>query len=334
MEFICRNVNDAFSQIITRITALDLIDSTELVLTNSRNGGVIRFRDPVRVTYTKPWERVLFHPGRMANPFFHLYESLWMLSGRFDVKSVAYFVNRMREFSDDGETFYGAYGRRWRSWFKYDQIEEIIGELIRNPDSRRCVLQMWDGRTDLNQTIEGGKDVPCNLSSCFDIVDGHLNMTVFNRSNDIVWGALGANAVHFSFLQEYIARALNVKIGKYHQISNNFHVYTWNYHPELWTQHFTDERYDYPESIPLFETNQEREFDRELEIFLDNPEAIVEQPFLRDVAAPMVLAYRHYKEKDWVKANEALMRVTALDWRLGGAVWLDVKEKAYNAKTS
>jgi hypothetical protein len=55
---------------------------------------------------------------------------------------------------------------------------------------------------------------------------GRLDMVVFNRSNDVVWGAYGANAVHFSFLLEYLARWIGCEVGTYSQISVNFHGYT------------------------------------------------------------------------------------------------------------
>ena len=50
-------------------------------------------------------------------------------------------------------------------------------------------------------------------------------MTVCNRSNDMLWGAYGANAVHMSMLQEYLASRLEIAVGEYTQISDSFHVY-------------------------------------------------------------------------------------------------------------
>ena len=52
-----------------------------------------------------------------------------------------------------------------------------------------------------------------------------LDLTVCCRSNDVVWGAYGANAVHFSFLQEYLAGRMGVGVGTMYQLSNNFHGY-------------------------------------------------------------------------------------------------------------
>jgi thymidylate synthase len=52
-----------------------------------------------------------------------------------------------------------------------------------------------------------------------------LDLTVLCRSNDVVWGAYGANAVHFSVLQEYLAGRIGVDVGVMYQFSNNYHGY-------------------------------------------------------------------------------------------------------------
>ena len=51
-----------------------------------------------------PCERVLLYPERNANPFFHLYESLWMLAGRNDVAGPARYAKNMNNYSDNGVT--------------------------------------------------------------------------------------------------------------------------------------------------------------------------------------------------------------------------------------
>lgn len=197
--------------------------------TKSRNGPVRRFRGNTTIMWIRPQCRVSFDPIRNANPAFHLFESLWMLSGENDVKRPAYFASQMGQFSDDGETFHGAYGHRWVKHFDNDQIRDyVIPALRKNKEDRRVVLQMWDGRADPAQAKQPtSKDVPCNLTCTFDAGqdDGRLHLNVFNRSNDLVWGATGANAVHFSILQEYVASAVGVGIGTYEQISTNSHIY-------------------------------------------------------------------------------------------------------------
>lgn len=195
---------------------------------NSRNGPVIQLPFPLSITYEQPCERVVFWPQRDCNPAFHLYESLWMLDGRNDVEPLARYAKQMLEYSDNGVTLHGAYGNRWRHWFGVDQVSRIINLLSTNPEDRRCVLQMWDTPSDLGYY---GKDVPCNLTATFQIMFDKLNMVVFNRSNDIIWGMLGANLVHFSVLQEYMAGQIGVRVGTYTQVSANPHAYPKIYDP-------------------------------------------------------------------------------------------------------
>ena len=162
----------------------------------SRNGDVLVLDGVSVIEYERPCERVLFWPERSANPFFHLHECLWLLAGRNDVKSVTHFVKRMADFSDDGETFNSAYGYRWRQEFGFDQLDVIVKNLSVNHYCRRQVLSMWCPR-DLAE--QDSKDLPCNLNAVFQIDNnGRLNMTVFNRSNDLIMGALGANAARTS----------------------------------------------------------------------------------------------------------------------------------------
>lgn len=191
---------------------------------DSRGGPVIQAPTPVTTVYRKPYERVILWPQRDANPFLHLYESLWMLQGRNDVAPLMRYASRFLNYSNDGSTLHAAYGHRWRMAFEKDQLDVIVERLRNNLTDRRSVLQMWHSDLDLH-VDDDLKDVPCNTMATFQIFDDKLHMVVFCRSNDIVWGAYGANAVHFAFLQEYLATRIEVAIGTYTQVSVNWHGY-------------------------------------------------------------------------------------------------------------
>lgn len=195
------------------------------VFSDSRNGPVARFPGLVITEWVDPTQRISWSPVRDANPFLHYIEAFWMLAGRNDVALPSKLAANMQNYSDDGSTLYGAYGFRWRNHFSFDQITAIINELKRDPTSRRCVLQMWDGKEELQKALSGGKDVCCNHAITFDPCDGYLNMSVSNRSNDLVWGAYGANVVHMSILHEYVAAQTGLKLGSYFQNSSNLHLY-------------------------------------------------------------------------------------------------------------
>jgi len=361
-------VNDAFFGLVSGINS----GKIPTIVVPSRAGEVMMVEEPVIVTYENPRERVLFAPGRDANPFFHLFESLWMLAGRRDVAPLAYYNSKIADIaSDDGETFNGAYGYRWRKrnltkdWEfpdePIDQLETIIDHLKNKPESRRTVLQMWNVEDDLLK-IDSSKDVCCNTHAYFSVETGdcpdcetgwealkpdggrvpcstcdgqshdvprYLNMTVCNRSNDLLWGMLGANVVHFSILQEYLATRIGLEVGRYHQITNNLHVYTKRWKPEELLEGCSE--IDYYNWVGKLQPIVEdwKQFDLECSKFVDDVDQEWEEPFLNQTAKPMMSAFKHHKNKKYDLAFEAVSTVKADDWRIVGRQWLLERETRY-----
>lgn len=330
-----RGVNDA---LLIGLKAL----AQEGVQRDSRNGPVRVFLGPVTTHYKHPEERVLFHEERDANPFFHFMEGLWMLSGRRDVEWIGQFSSNIANFSDDGVTFHGAYGYRWRNHFidpiegdeQYgqpvvDQLATIAALLKQNPDDRRVVLQMWDATVDLGMQ---GKDFPCNLICTFRINPyGKLDMTVFNRSNDMIWGAYGANAVHFSMLQEVMAAWIGVPIGGYWQVSTNFHGYqnTLEKHAGLFDLYPGFDAYETGQvaAFPMVNTPIDDWF-QDLNMFMTQGPIIgLQDKFFKKVAVPMFLSWNCWKDREdpsfMQKAIKNAERIVAEDWRKACVEWLE-----------
>lgn len=218
-----RNVNQALTEGFWLLKTQNIGKQPE----PSRNGPVWVADGPVITEYTHPTERVLFNPDRDANPVFHLMEAIWMLTGDSRSEWITQFNSRFYQYAEDDGVIHGAYGGRWRGGVctGKDQVMEVINILKSNPESRQAVIQMWDATLDLG---ERKRDIPCNTHIYFDCRGGVLNMTVCCRSNDALWGAYGANAVHMSFLQELIAAGVGIRVGVYRQMSNNFHAYANN----------------------------------------------------------------------------------------------------------
>lgn len=215
-----RNVQEAYRQGMVYLAKHGRVE-------DSRNGPVRVAPGPVMTEYARPMERVILDAGRDANPFFHLMESLWMLAGRDDVASICVYAKPLAAYSDDGVSFNASYGHRWRRYFGFDQITHVINTLRQDPNTRRAVIQMWDGAKDGRGV---SKDFPCNTAVYFRTRGAthgtrELDMTITNRSNDIIWGAYGANAVHMSVLHEFVAHMSDIHVGKMYQLSNNYHAY-------------------------------------------------------------------------------------------------------------
>ena len=193
------------------------------------------------VQFLNPADRVTFLRGRRINPFFQLAESLWILSGRSDVAFLKAFNANMASFSDDGQFFNASYGERIRYFTKndlhrqvinpVDQLEDAYLKLKADPDTRQATIIISNPLFDnSNYTVkEKGKDIACNLAITFKARDGKLNMTVFNRSNDLHWGLFGANLCQFSTLQEAMATFLGLEVGIYTHTTDSLHVYLDDY---------------------------------------------------------------------------------------------------------
>lgn len=346
-----RNVNYALPQGITHLHQFGVRE-------DSRNGPVLRELAPVTTVYQVPNERVLHHPWRDANPFFHLIEAMWMLAGRDDIATLQRYVKSFN-YTDDGSTVPGAYGKRWRDWRPGfglgwpDQLDWAVTRLKANPADRRVVIQMWDPEVDPERADKGGKDVPCNLTVLPFVTGDELNITVFCRSNDMVWGAYGANAVHFSFLLEYLAARTGLRVGKYYQVSNNFHAYLetagdpnacW---PVDWGPVDPYAR-GLVRPLPLGLSDDHdlttREgssnFDHWLKVLFDHGSAAISGSgwsFLDRVVVPMASAHEHYcknkGEERYFGAQEILRQMPEQnDWLLAAWQWFARREEAWRTK--
>lgn len=347
-----RNVNELWP------LGFELLRS-EGVPEQSRAGAVLVAPCPVTSVYERPTERVLFCPLRDANPFFHLFEALWMLAGRDDAKFLNRFVKDFgARFAQPDGRIHGAYGARWRDAFGFDQLEAIVEKLKANPQDRQAVLQMWScdrGYADL--TASGLLDRPCNTHVYFRVRDGErglidtgrgdrvdhdsqvLDLTVCCRSNDIVWGAYGANAVHFSFLQEYMAGQIGVQVGTMYQVSNNFHGYL-PVLDKISGASYSDVenlrmRVPYPQTMSI--GLHWDSWDSDLEEFLSwtdvpepdqEPHTYPRNPWFQHVAEPMYVAHHFWRKGERELALEIMtLLVQAADWRRAGIEWMQRRMK-------
>lgn len=309
----------------------------------SRVGPVRTLPGPCTTVYQCPWERVLFWPARDANPFFHCFEALWMLGGRNDLAFPKRFNKKFDAYSDNGLTVHGAYGYRWRHRWEMDQLDGIINLLTAEPGSRRAVLQMWEPDHDLGRS---SRDLPCNTNAYVRIRNGALELTVCNRSNDIIWGAYGANAVHMSMLQEYLAARLECAIGPYYQVSNDYHAYLDVYTPlmkalEQVPSVECNNLYEMRDSVipfPLFAGDAESiDWDMDNQLFLDSPHAYGwKTAFFAMVVQPLFAAWACYEKKGdperFDKALACVAQCQAPDWSIAAAEWLTRRADRAKAK--
>ena len=176
----------------------------------------------VMVTIKNPRNRLAYHKDRAYNLPFNIAELVAIITGENSVEFVSYFNKNVAQFSDDGETFYGAYGPR-----VLGQISGLLDKLTKE-DSRQAVINIYDGSKDLYQET---KDVPCTIALQFMIRENKLNLTTFMRSNDLFWG-YQYDVFNFTMIQEWIYNELksldkfkDLELGTYTHFATSLHVY-------------------------------------------------------------------------------------------------------------
>jgi len=310
----------------------------------SRAGRVIVTPTPVTTLYRRPTERMLFDPVRDANPFFHIMESVWMLAGCNDGRWLDTYVRDFSSrFAEPDGLIHGAYGHRWRLHFGVDQLIRIRDLLYNDPGSRRAVLTMYDPRTDGDMEK---RDIPCNTQVFFRVTRppepnlcGDMTMTVCNRSNDIIWGAYGANAVHMSIMGEIVAGLAGACLSSYYQISNNFHAYL-----DIFTRMHTTERSETADpyrwmvdSRPIIRKGEKQCMREEALSVLEDCVTFVSTPeseflrvdgvkfrssWFREVVLPMKITHALWKLGSSNEAIDSLDSIQASDIRTACQLWL------------
>jgi hypothetical protein len=235
--------------------------------------------------------------------------------------------------------FNAFYGTRIRQIWD-DQLEAVIHILKSDSTSRQAVINIWNP-TDLTKT--NTLDKACNLSLVASVNQGVLDIIVFNRSNDAIWGAVtGANEVQFYFIQQYIADALGIPIGTYTHVTNNLHIYLSTPQYEALCAKYShngasDMLATYPRSQRLFFGGKygKLEFDADLSMFLKLsvstpytetvciPTRYFSSEFFKTIVLPMYNAWVVYKYGSAVSLKGILSELGdgPQDWLIAARAW-------------
>lgn len=120
-----------------------------------------------------------------------------------------------------------AYGYQLKQKYKFpegkcDQVDHLIYELKHNPSSRRIITNIYNF-----QDLHKMNLYPCVFETMWDVSNGKLNMTLIQRSGDLLAaaGPGGWDCLQYAILQHMIAQVCNLKVGKFVHIINNLHIY-------------------------------------------------------------------------------------------------------------
>lgn len=168
---------------------------------------------PTTVVLTQPYDALPIGVGRRLNPKIAAAEAI-QLVGEFSDPNLL--PSSFDPYRDDDGSFHGAYGVRIAG-----QTDQVIRKISEDRDTRRAVINLWDGRLDHES---GHRDYPCTVAIGFSVASRRLSMHVIMRSND-VWLGFPYDVFQFGQLQLSCARALGMGVGSYHHTAWSFHMY-------------------------------------------------------------------------------------------------------------
>jgi thymidylate synthase len=154
-----------------------------------------------------------------------IHELLWFLAGDTNVAALrANGVTIWDEWADEHGDLGPVYGRQWRSWAKpdggsVDQIAWLLGEIRRNPDSRRLIVSAWNP-ADLDRMALA----PCHCLFQFYVSDGRLSCQLYQRSADAFLG-VPFNIASYALLTHMIAQVTGLGVGDFVHTFGDAHLY-------------------------------------------------------------------------------------------------------------
>ncbi|KST56863.1 thymidylate synthase [Methylobacterium sp. GXS13] len=154
-----------------------------------------------------------------------IHELLWFLAGDTNVGALrANGVTIWDEWADEHGDLGPVYGRQWRSWAKpdggsVDQIAWLLGEIRRNPDSRRLIVSAWNP-ADLDRMALA----PCHCLFQFYVSDGRLSCQLYQRSADAFLG-VPFNIASYALLTHMIAQVTGLGVGDFVHTFGDAHIY-------------------------------------------------------------------------------------------------------------
>jgi len=155
-----------------------------------------------------------------------VHELLWFLQG---ATNIAYLkenkVGIWDEWADERGELGPVYGKQWRSWQGadgrvVDQIQWVVDEIKRNPDSRRLIVSAWNV-ADLPKMAL----MPCHTLFQFYVADGKLSCQLYQRSGDIFLG-VPFNIASYALLTHMVAQICGLQVGDFVHTLGDAHLYT------------------------------------------------------------------------------------------------------------
>lgn len=201
------NISDVYEELLNKLQKQEIVGNTKEI-----NNCCLIVHNPTLTNF--------YLPNRKISEKYANAELEWYWSGDNSCENIGKYAKMWLQLSDDGKTNNSAYGYILEKKYGFDQIQQIIELLKKDPNSRRAVLNISDPSINRITT----KDMQCTIALQFLIRNNELQMTVYMRSNDVYFG-LPYDYIYFVSIGQYIANKLNINFGLYTHHATSLHMY-------------------------------------------------------------------------------------------------------------
>ncbi|HEY2713242.1 MAG TPA: thymidylate synthase [Chthoniobacterales bacterium] len=154
-----------------------------------------------------------------------IYELLWFLRGETNTRYLReHGVTIWDEWADEEGELGRVYGAQWRDWRgpnneRVDQIDRVIEQIKKNPDSRRLIVTAWNPAE-----VDAMALPPCHALFQFHVQEGALSCQLYQRSADLFLG-VPFNIASYSLLTMMVAQVCGLTNGEFIHTFGDLHLY-------------------------------------------------------------------------------------------------------------
>jgi thymidylate synthase len=169
-------------------------------------------------------------------------ELLWFIRGSTNINDgLVQYTPIWNAWADPDGELGPIYGYQWRSWPRYvpvsgsgeeddpeavlyrresvDQLREVIQQIKTKPDSRRLIVSAWNV-----SDIPRMKLPPCHAFFQFYVVNGRLDLQLYQRSADMALG-VPFNIASYALLLQMVAQECGLTPGVFTHTLGDAHIY-------------------------------------------------------------------------------------------------------------
>ena len=128
------------------------------------------------------------------------------------------------EWADEEGDLGRIYGAQWCDWRAPDgrsinQLEQLIRDIRKNPDSRRLIVTAWNPGEIGEMALP-----PCHAMFQFYVQEGKLSCQLYQRSADLFLG-VPFNIASYALLTEMVAAVCGLGPGEFVHTFGDIHIY-------------------------------------------------------------------------------------------------------------